>query len=384
MAVSKKYQHYDQYLLKGKLRYNGFERWRYVFTGVNKLSGEEKCFFIEIYLVNPLISPKNVIIAQKSRPVLTSDDLQYALAGTISAQSATNQHVLQPSYCLVKSGMYGEYGKQLNKFVPSAGLEWNKKEQAFTAGGCFFGPDLLTGIVEISTSEIRENPEYFCSAGKMEWNLHYERSVAAGPFENKKELWCPTGSKSVFAGTVKVDDVEYSIVPKSSFGYVDKSWGSKLNSPYFHISGSNLTSIISGKPLTQSVFAVEGEYNGDLMFHVCLEGENLKFSYKKDRQFHECIEAPADEDGEKLHWTLSITEKNIVVDIDIFCKTKEMYVRDFEVPEGNRTLLKILSGGNGTGEIRVYKKTKQDLELLEHAHVANCLCEFGNAEEIGK
>ena len=56
--ASKKLSHFDNYLLKGKLRRNGYEHWRYVFTGVDKVTGEQRPFFIELYYINPLISPK--------------------------------------------------------------------------------------------------------------------------------------------------------------------------------------------------------------------------------------------------------------------------------------------------------------------------------------
>ena len=60
-----------------------------------------------------------------------------------------------------------------------------------------------------------------------------------------------------------------------------------------------------------------------------------------------------------------------------------MFVRDYEMPEGRRKLLKIL-GGTGNGEIRIYKKIGKNLELLEHANVYDSICEFGQTEEVGK
>ncbi len=388
MAVSKKFQKYDQKRISGKLRYNGYERWRYVFAGSNRLTGEEKTFFIEIFVVNPLVSPKTVINAQKSRPLINSSDLQYALSGTISAHSVTKQENLKPSYSLVKCGAICEGGKQLNKFVPSDGLIWNKKEQSFSIADCLFGQDILSGQIEVFESEIIENPEYFCNAGSMKWNLHYEKVHGAGPYTEKNSFWdfggskswCPTGSKTVFAGTVEMDGVEYSISPKNSCGYIDKSWGDAFNDPHFHISSSNLVSNITGKPLTKSCFAVEGEYKNGINFHILLEGEELDFSLSENKQFHDCIEAPADDEGEKLHWTISVTEKKIVVDIDVFSSLKNMILREYEVPEGERKMLKILTGANGVGEIKIFKKHKEDLELLESAHISNCLCELGHIE----
>ena len=58
-----------------------------------------------------------------------------------------------------------------------------------------------------------------------------------------------------------------------------------------------------------------------------------------------------------------------------------MYVRSIEVPEGKRKVLKMLSGGTGSGEIRLYKRIRKNLELIEQAHIAGCVCEYGQLEE---
>ena len=68
------------------------------------------------------------------------------------------------------------------------------------------------------------------------------------------------------------------------------------------------------------------------------------------------------------------------MDVDVFCLAKLMYVRSLELPEGERKVLKQLMGGNGTGEIRLYKRIKKNLELIEHAEIQTCLCEFGQLE----
>ena len=89
---------------------------------------------------------------------------------------------------------------------------------------------------------------------------------------------------------------------------------------------------------------------------------------------------PADSEGEKLHWSVSIHRKKIVIDIDIFARTSQMLVRDYELPQGGKKLLKVLGGGNGYGEIKIFKKVKKNLELLEHANILNAVCDFGNID----
>jgi hypothetical protein len=89
---------------------------------------------------------------------------------------------------------------------------------------------------------------------------------------------------------------------------------------------------------------------------------------------------PPDEEGGKLHWSVSADTKKWVIDIDIMCPVKELFVRNIELPEGGRKIMKQLVGGTGTGEIRLYHHVGKNLELIEDAHIADALCEFGQPE----
>ena len=110
MAGSKINQHFDQYVLRGKFRQEGFERWRYSFSAFNRETSQEKNFYVELYIVNPGISPKVAVIGQKSRLAHSEADLQYALAGTTAAKTANEEIAVRPSYVLVKAGVYGGDG----------------------------------------------------------------------------------------------------------------------------------------------------------------------------------------------------------------------------------------------------------------------------------
>ena len=107
------------------------------------------------------------------------------------------------------------------------------------------------------------------------------------------------------------------------------------------------------------------------------------FPADKKKKFsitYNCLEMPDDEDGIKLHWTVSVHNKEYVIDIDVFCRTEEMLVRDYESPAGERKVLKVLAGGTGTGELRLYKKIRKNLEVLEHLNFTGAVCEYGNFE----
>ena len=100
MANSKVNKRFDQYVLRGKLRQEGFERWRYVFSAFSKATGQERKFFVELFIVNPGISPKVAVLSQKSRLALSESDLQYALAGTETGKSLLTEKV-QPQQLML-------------------------------------------------------------------------------------------------------------------------------------------------------------------------------------------------------------------------------------------------------------------------------------------
>ena len=346
MASSRKVRRFNQYVLRGKLRQHGFERWRYVFSAFGKISGQEKKFFIELYMVNPALSPKVAVLSQKSRLALSESDLQYALAGTASAAHANDEIEVLPSYVLVKAGVFGSGGKQINKFFASSLFSYVKSSDSFKVGDFFFGTKTLSGSLSVTAQDLRIRPELLCNVGSMAWDLKFERLLESMPLYNRKDyLWTPIGAKSVFSGTVHLDGVEYVVSQKNSNGYIDKAWGMDPNSPYFHISSAKMSSIISGKPLLNSFFSLEGEFGGKLCAAICIEGthynvENKKI-FKKDVIIHDCSQINDNADGEKVHWSVSIHRGKFVIDIDVYCNGKEMFVRDYEMPYGKRSLLKI-------------------------------------------
>jgi len=385
MSEKNKKFKYTNCMLHGALKKNGYLQMRYVFSGINRTTGEEKQFFIEMYMLNPAISPLEAVLAQKCRPKMSADDIQYALAGTQSAQKLGQEESVRPSYVLIKAGAFGARGKIFNKFIPAAQLIWDKQQDSFRTDDCLFTRDTLTGQISVAEYELREKPELLCDSGQMVWELHYEQTFTSDPLVARKSFtWTPTGIKTLFSGTVTFDGVEYSIIPRRSFGYIDKTMGPSLNNPLFHISSSNLTSMITGQVLSRSFFAIKGEYDGKL--NMAIQVENEKVEIKKSGFFeraierHECTEAPAENGGTKLHWSVSIRKKHIVIDIDVFCNPADLCVREYEIPAGGKTVMKVLGGASGYGELRIYKRVRKDLELLEHARVASALCDLGNLD----
>lgn len=369
---------------------SGILTWRFVFCAQEDSTGTERTFFIDFIMLNPGVSPSESVLGYKSRPTLSPDDLQYALAGTDAAHNLASEIMVVPSYVVVKAGVLGSDAKQMCQYTFVKGIKSSNRSFNIDTGACTFTDEKITGSVSCSPSDVREHPEYLCDSGTMSWDVRFNIpfGFTAG-FNGKTHSWGPVCTGAVFAGTVTLDGAEYHTVPKKSYGYIDRITGKDMQAPWFHLSAANLTSLISGKTMFDSNFAVQGEYDGRLSVLVNLEGQLIQLCADARKRSYEtiweCTQMPEDENGDKkLHWSVSANNKLWVLDIDVFCKTDNLYIRSFEQPQGSRILLKILTGSTGTGEIRLYKHVKKNLELIEHAHIANALCEFGQNEEPEK
>lgn len=385
MNISKKCAKIIRYQLAGAQKKAGVNTWRYVFNAVENGTGLERKFFIELSMLNPYLSPSDVVLGFKPRVKVSEDDLQNVLAGTLSAQKLQSESILTPSYVVVRAGVLGSGAKQICDYFPIKQINLDTKNFSVEAGNCVFTEEKLSGRMDFSPSELHDHPEQLCESGIISWELRYEiKDFFDEGYEGKNSSWYATGIRTVFAGNITLDGKEYSIQPRKSCGYMDRFFGKSYPENYIHLSSSNLTSQITGKFLSDSSFSVSGVYDGRVNVMVNLEGLKVSFCASKPKSAYQCVndfsQMPEVDGSEKLHWTISTNDKNYVVDVDVFCLAKLMYVRSLELPEGERKVLKQLMGGNGTGEIRLYKRIKKNLELIEHAEIQTCLCEFGQLE----
>ncbi|MBQ9630835.1 MAG: hypothetical protein IJR49_04540 [Treponema sp.] len=385
MTLSRKHVLCSKYKPSSALKKNGISWIRFVFSGLETDTGSERLFFIELELLNPYLSPDKVVLGFKNRVNISEDDLQYALAGTTAAHNLHAEAIRTPSYVVVRAGCLGSGAKQLCSYHPIKDSGNSFKLLPFNVGTFTFSDEAIVGEISYTESEINAHPEYLCDSGAMSWDLRYaiQHSFSAG-FDKSGEAWIPCGARVNFTGSVTVDGSEYRVVPKSSYGYIDINFAKTLPIPYFHISTSNLTSLITGKTLFNSCFTVQGLYNDAVSTSIRLEDSEICINAQNTRVLKsvwKCSQSPQSEDEEKLHWSLSLDTKKWVVDIDVFCNTSQLFVRNIELPEGNRRVMKILSGGTGTGEIRVYRHVGKNLEIIENMHIAGALCEFGQVEE---
>ena len=342
---------------------------------------------MEMYLVNPAVSPNVVVIAQKSR-LSSAAAFPSAVGFPDFDDFSGSEIVAKPSYLLVKAGVYGEGGKQMNRFIPSVKLNYKKSTATFSTDGCLFSAENLAGSVDVREEDLRVHPEFSCNSGTMFWDLKYEVLTDSKKlYSDSRNFWIPLGSRANFAGSVVLDGEEFSVLPETSFGYIDKSWGAGYPGAYYHLSAMRLTSTITRKSLRSSYICVEGEFGKESRLSGIIRvGENsFRFGegvFGSPEEKHGCVQVPGNGDGESLHWSVSLENGDFVVDLDLYCKDSEMFVRDYEIPQGRRTLMRVLGGGTGSGEVRVFKKNGKRLELLEQAVISDAICEFGQLDEM--
>ena len=362
MSVARNNISFDAYKLKGLSRKCGFDRWRYVFGGFHSYTGDKAFFLIELYIVNPALSPNSVQYV-KPQPLSGSLDTAVLLANP--------EPQPLPSYVAVKVGIYANRSQLFEVLYPAKDFFASKKEVHIGGGAFFADAKTLKGCVAT------EN-------GKVSWNLNLDRQSSFFPKKLEKGMnWSVSGARTLFAGEVIVQDESYIISPSTSYGYVDKIWGRDYPFPFFHLSCSHMRSVISGKVLSASNFAIQGMYDNTFAFFVEISsgGQILKLSSPKAAKKHRFVCVPVDD---KLHWTISTKHKGYLLDIDIFCKTNSMFVRSYTCPSNAADELQVLGGASGLGELRLYKCVGKNLEVVEQIKLEDVCCEYGGIEHVAE
>ena len=387
MAASNKAIKLNRYNLNGNKKKTGINLWRCFFNGVEKTSGAESMFFIEVELLNPQLSPDEPLLGFKPRITIKEDDLQYALAGTSSAQNIKSENIVQPSYVVLRAGKMGMSPKQVCSYYSLKELKLTMKPFSLLIGNKLFTDDKLSGFINIQEAEHKKHPEYLCDSGYVTWNLNYEiiKDFCDG-YQNKTDKWFPYGIKTSFTGSINFDGEEYLVEPRKCYGYMDRYWGKTYPEEWFHISSSSLSSIISGKNLFDSSFSIQGNFENKVSFMGVFEGSEIMFCANSRKRSYStvwnCSQTPeSDTKSEnRLHWSVSINNKNWVIDVDLYCRIDELYDRKLELPEGERRILNVIQGGTGVGEIKLFKRVKKTLEQIEYAKITKAVCEFGHIE----
>lgn len=359
----------NMYMLKDEMAAHGYDMWRHRFLGKNVRTGELVPFFVDYYVVNPARGGFHPVFGSK---------------GT-----------RRPSYMMIKAGRFGTEPSQINRFFGSRTLDIASDALRIVAEDCIISEDVIRGYAEYSPADAANHPERMSDVGKISWQLRVKRTL---PYEinysSPKYVYKVnafgmyrhvSGRKTLFSGSVFMDNEEYEVTPRECAGYSDKIWGSEFTAPTFLITSNNLKSKTSGEKLTQSSFLFWGgetrmfgislgdKINGTFMY----EGTEIEFKvpefWKRSSEAYRIAEK---NDGHifRVH---SSNIKGYTIDISLKCRLSELLSMNYEAPEGTKNYDRLLECGSAFGYVKLYKKVNKQLRLVDYIEVRNAFCETG-------
>ncbi len=370
----------DACMLHGPLRRQGYDWWWHSFTAISDETGEEKPFFIEFFVCNPDLA--------EEEPVL----------GQLPENKAAGK---KPSYLMVKAGCWGEDHCQLHRFFAWKDVEIHMDAPySVMAADCHASEEALKGSVAVSPEEAEAHPEWMCDAGEISFDLTIKKDIAfnvgygaSKPLRDAEAFamyWHAEGMKSYYSGKITLNGHGYTVSPETCYGYADKNWGRDFTSPWVWLSSNHLVSRKTGKQLMSSVFDIGGgrpkiyfvPLDRRLLGVFYYEGEEFDFNFSK-LHLHVKTEFSFREDEERVYWQVRQENIHAIMETEITCRKKEMLLVNYEAPDGSKKHNRLWNGGNGTGIVRLYRKTGagHDPELIDEVEATHVGCEYGEYDE---
>ncbi len=360
----------DAFMLKGPLASEGFDIWRHVFRAKSVHTGEIRTFFIDFYAVNPKPVEKRPIFGK-------------------------------PSHLLVSAGVLGEGGKTINRY-----LGWDDvsiKDSLpllVSAGESFMTENRSIGRVCQSQEAIRMHPEYHSDFGEIYWDLSFDKKIAfnagyatswaARELDVSDFFWHAEGLLTYYDGAITLDGEKY--IPTSDAGYADKCWGKHFIEPWTFLQGSGLVSRKTGQKLDRSAFAVIGgqvrikamQSMEQVVSGVWYEGDLFEFNFSKFWKLTKTKFRTKHKKGRRIWELLQETPMSRIV-LCVSCR-EDGFTRKKYIPcDGSGSRFEILTSGNGSGWMKLYRKRismkdKWEWEEVDIIDISDVFCQFGAPE----
>lgn len=368
----------DRFMLRGKLAEEGYDCWWQSFSGHNASTGEEKDFFICFFAVNPALGTDAVVFGP-------GEDVQ--------------KQGGKPSYLMVKAGVLGEGGRQLNRFFPWREVSINEEAPfSISADNCFLSETRSLGRISLRPEDAEAHPEWMTDAGDLIWDLNIDKKIAfnigygAGkPMRDQeaiKSFWHAEGMKTAYEGRVVYNGQVYMVRPETSFGYADKRWGSAFIRPWIRLASNDLTSAVSKDKLKDSAFDIGGgrsrvgklALENGLFGAIWYEGEPYQFNFSHVWTLTK-TQYKVKLGKEYIRWRVIQETPLSKMYTDIRCARKDMVSIRLEAPDGRSGYRDFWQGSEGCGSIKLYRKSlKKDWkwELVDEIEAAHVGCEYAD------
>lgn len=357
--------------LNGLLKRNGYDWWWHSFTAYNRQTGEEKAFYIEFFIMNPELCRDKIILGQDKN---------------------SKEKALRPTYLMVNVGSWGKNKKQLHRFFSLSETSICKCPISIKAGNCFLDENSTYGEVEVDAKDVKS--AMMTDVGRMKWNIKIKKEIAwnVGYGTSKffrminafEMYWHAEGMKTSFEGEIEYDGEMYDVIPEKSYGYADKNWGRDFTSPWVWLSSSHLRRKSTNEELLNSAFDIGGgkpkvfgiSLPRKLLSGYYIEGKEIEMNFSKI--FHPCETwFKFKEEKDKVFWRVIQENKSYKIEVDISCLKKDMLFINYESPKGLKLHNRLFNGGNGIGNMKIFKKKKKEYILIDEIECYNVGCEYG-------
>ena len=365
----------NQFMLKGALSKKGYDWWWHNFTGVNEETGERKQFYVEFFGCNPAKA--------KEKPYFVWNKPKKKLGD-------------RPSYFMVNVGYWGKDHAQFHRFFPWKDVNiYDGVPFVVEAGDCICSEVYTEGSVSVHSDIEKKHPEWMSDVSTMSWALEIDKKIAfnvgygASAFFRKinafEMFWHAEGIKTEYKGEVILNGEKYIVSPKDCNGYADKNWGKDFTSPWIWLSSNNLTSLLTGRKLHNSVFEIGGgrpkiyfvPLNKKLLGVFHYEGRDYEFNFSKfwtlSKTKFKCFETK-----KEVVWHIVQDTRKARLVANVHCKKDEMLNINYESPDGHKRHNRLWNGGTGRGELLLYKKGLfGKLKLVDDVLAEDIGCEYG-------
>ncbi len=376
---SKKDARKNKFMLTGPFARQGYDWWWHSLTAINEETGEEKPFFLEFFVCNPALAKDEPAFGQLPE---------------------NKEKGIRPSYLMVKAGCWGEGAMQLHRFFSVKDVEIAKgAPYSVKAADCYASDTELRGSVEISPEDAAAHPEWMCDSGSLSWDLKIDKQIAFNvgwgtspillALKAFEMYWHAEGMKTKYCGTITLNGVRYKVTPDTCYGYADKNWGKGFTSPWVWLSSNHMVSNLTGKELTNSVFDIGGgrpkifflALERQLLSAFYYEGQHYEFNFSK---FWTGVktEFSYDESGDTIDWYVRQENRKAVMETRVTCLKKDMLFVNYEAPDGSKRHNRLWNGGNGKGNIKLYRKEKGGLVLIDDISADHMGCEYGEYDPV--
>lgn len=106
------------------------------------------------------------------------------------------------------------------------------------------------------------------------------------------------------------------------------------------------------------------------------EGEEYEFNFSKFWTLAKTKFKCTVIDKEVI-WQITLSNRKNVIEIDAGCLIKDIILINYESPDGQKRHNNLYNGGNGIGEIKLYKKIGKYKKLIDTIKAYDIGCEYG-------